>query len=46
MNPPSPFPVFSELDLPRPLDPKAVEALLLRLAADRAAPPLIFEARA
>jgi hypothetical protein len=38
--------VFSELDLPRPLEPETVEAVLLRLAADRAAPVLVFEARA
>jgi hypothetical protein len=38
--------VFSQLHLPRPLDGEQVEAMLLRLAADRAAPPLVFEARA
>lgn len=38
--------VFSQLHLPRPLKPEQVEAMLLRLAADRAAPPLVFEARA
>jgi hypothetical protein len=38
--------VFSQLHLPRPLEVEQVEAMLLRLAADRAAPPLIFEARA
>ena len=38
--------VFSRLQLPRPLKPEQVDALLLRLAADRAAPPLVFEARA
>jgi len=38
--------VFSQLHLPRPLDAEQVEAMLLRLAADRAAPPLVFEARA
>jgi hypothetical protein len=38
--------VFSQLHLPRPLDADQVEAMLLRLAADRAAPPLVFEARA
>jgi len=38
--------VFSQLHLPRPLESKQVEAMLLRLASDRAAPPLVFEARA
>lgn len=38
--------VFSQLHLPRPLESEQVEALLLRLAADRAAPPIVFEARA
>lgn len=38
--------VFSKLHLPRPLEVAAVDAMLLRLAADRAAPPLVFEARA
>jgi hypothetical protein len=38
--------VFSQLQLPRPLDAAQVDAMLLRLAADRAAPPLIFEVRA
>lgn len=38
--------VFSQLHLPRPLEPAQVDAMLLRLAADRAAPPLIFEVRA
>ncbi len=38
--------VFSQLQLPRPLEAAQVDAMLLRLAADRAAPPLIFEARA
>lgn len=38
--------VFSELHLPRPLEVVQVDAMLLRLAADRAAPPLVFEARA
>jgi hypothetical protein len=38
--------VFSQLHLPRPLDAEQAEAMLLRLAADRAAPPLVFEARA
>ncbi len=38
--------VFSQLQIPRPLEVAQVEALLLRLAADRAAPPLVFEARA
>jgi hypothetical protein len=38
--------VFSQLHLPRPLDPEQVDAMLLRLAADHAAPPLVFEARA
>ncbi len=38
--------VHSELHLPRPLEVEQVETMLLRLAADRAAPPLVFEARA
>lgn len=38
--------VFARLHLPRPLLVEQVQALLLRLAADRAAPPLVFEARA
>ena len=38
--------VFSQLHLPRPLEVDQVNALLLRVAADRAAPPLVFEARA
>lgn len=38
--------VFSQLHLPRPLEVEQVDAMLLRLAADRAAPPLVFEARA
>lgn len=38
--------VFSQLHLPRPLKPEQVDVMLLRLAADRAAPPLVFEARA
>jgi hypothetical protein len=38
--------VFSQLHLPRPMDGEQVEAMLLRMAADRAAPPLVFEARA
>lgn len=38
--------VFSRLHLPRPLEVEDVDAMLLRLAADRAAPPLLFEARA
>jgi hypothetical protein len=38
--------VFSQLHLPRPLKPEQVDSMLLRLAADRAAPPLVFEARA
>lgn len=38
--------VFSQLHLPRPLAVEQVEAVLLRLAADRAAPPLAFETRA
>jgi hypothetical protein len=38
--------VFSQLHLPRPLTPDVVDVMLLRLAADRAAPPLVFEARA
>jgi hypothetical protein len=37
--------VFSELHLPRPLEVEQVDSVLLRLATDRAAPPLIFEAR-
>lgn len=37
--------VFSQLHLPRPLEAEHVADMLLRLAADRAAPPLIFEAR-
>jgi len=38
--------VFSQLHLPRPLEVDQVDAMLLRLAADRAAPPIVFEARA
>jgi hypothetical protein len=38
--------VFSQLHLPRPLEVEQVDAMLLRLAADRAGPPLVFEARA
>jgi hypothetical protein len=38
--------VFSQLHLPRPLEVDQVDAMLLRIAADRAAPPLVFEARA
>lgn len=38
--------VFSHLHLPRPLEVDQVDAMLLRVAADRAAPPLVFEARA
>jgi hypothetical protein len=38
--------VFSQLHLPRPLDVDQVDMMLLRLAADRAAPPLVLEARA
>ena len=38
--------VFSQLHLPRPLEVEQVDAMLLRVAADRAAPPLVFEARA
>ncbi len=38
--------VFSRLHLPRPLEVDQVDATLLRLASDRAGPPLIFEARA
>lgn len=38
--------VFSQLHIPRPITPEQVDALLLRVAADRAAPPLVFEARA
>lgn len=38
--------VFSQIHLPRPLTVEAVDAVLLRIAADRAAPPLVFEARA
>ncbi len=37
--------VFSQLHLPRPLGVDQVNAMLLRMAADRAAPPLVFEAR-
>ena len=37
---------FSQLHLPRPLEVEQVDAMLLRMAADRAAPPLVFEARA
>lgn len=37
--------VFSKLQLPRPLGVAQVDAVLLRLAADRAAPPIIFEVR-
>ncbi len=35
--------VFSQLHLPRPLEVDQVNAMLLRMAADRAAPPLVFE---
>lgn len=38
--------VFSQLHLPRPLEVDLVDAMLLRVAADRAAPPVVFEARA
>ncbi len=38
--------VFSRLHLPRPLAVEQVDLVLLRLAADRAAPPLVFESRA
>lgn len=38
--------VFSQLHLPRPLTVDQVDAVLLRMSADRAAPPLVFEARA
>lgn len=38
--------VFSQLHLPRPLTATQVDVMLLRLAADRAAPPIVFEARA
>ena len=38
--------VFSQLQVPRPLEVAQVDAMLLRMAADRAAPPLIFETRA
>ncbi|TWP34411.1 type IV secretory system conjugative DNA transfer family protein [Leekyejoonella antrihumi] len=38
--------VFSELHLPRPLEVDQVNGMLLRIAADRAAPLLVFEARA
>lgn len=38
--------VFSQLLLPRPLTPATVEAVMLRLASDRAAPPLLLEIRA
>ena len=37
--------VFSQLHLPRPLEVDQVDAMLLRMAADRAAPTLVFEAR-
>lgn len=37
--------VFSRLHLPRPLDPAQVTNFLGRLAADRAAPRLVLEAR-
>jgi hypothetical protein len=37
---------FSRLHLPRPLEASQAEALLVRLAADRAGPLLAFEARA
>ncbi|WP_276938375.1 type IV secretory system conjugative DNA transfer family protein [Ferrimicrobium acidiphilum] len=37
--------VFSQLHLPRPLEVNQVDTMLLRMAADRAAPPLVFEAR-
>jgi hypothetical protein len=37
--------VFSQLHLPRPLEVDQVDTVLLRMAADRAAPPLVFEAR-
>jgi hypothetical protein len=38
--------VFSRIHLPRPLDAGAVVAFLSRLAADRAAPRVVLEARA
>ena len=38
--------IFSQLQLPRPLEVEQVDAMLLRLSADRAPPPVIFEARA
>ncbi len=38
--------VFSTMHLPRPLKAEQVDAMLLRLAADHAAPPLVFEVRA
>jgi len=38
--------VFSQLHLPRPLEVDQVDAMLLRVAADRAPPPLVLEARA
>ncbi|MCA4996800.1 type IV secretory system conjugative DNA transfer family protein [Tsukamurella tyrosinosolvens] len=38
--------VFSRLYLPRPLTVEQVDGVLLRLAADRAAPPLVLEVRA
>ena len=38
--------VFSRLEVPRPLGVDLMDTMLLRLAADRAAPPLVFEARA
>ena len=37
--------VFSELQLPRPLEEDQINAMLRRMAADRAAPPIIFETR-
>jgi hypothetical protein len=38
--------VFSGVYLPRPLEPAVVTDFLLRLASDRAAPRVVFEARA
>ncbi len=45
MSAPRPGLVFARLHLPRPLDPQQVQALFTRLAADHAAPTLVFEAR-
>lgn len=38
--------VFSEVHLPRPLDPAAVSAFLTRLASDQEAPRVVLELRA